>query len=66
MQVPQALVAQLRPGGRLLIPVGPPGEVQQLMVVDKVPECGQLVYRSAMQVLYVPLVSREHQLQAVP
>ncbi|HEY0625621.1 MAG TPA: protein-L-isoaspartate(D-aspartate) O-methyltransferase [Allosphingosinicella sp.] len=32
---PEALVEQLSPGGRMVIPIGPEGEVQQLSVVEK-------------------------------
>ena len=33
--VPPALVAQLAPGGRLVIPVGPVRDTQQLLVIEK-------------------------------
>src|SRR5262249_7446953 len=36
--VPQPLIDQLRPGGRMVIPVGGPGEVQHLLVVEKRPD----------------------------
>jgi protein-L-isoaspartate(D-aspartate) O-methyltransferase len=32
--VPQALVDQLKPGGRMVIPIGERWEVQQLLLID--------------------------------
>lgn len=34
-EMPQNLVSALAPGGRLVVPVGPEGGAQVLMVVDK-------------------------------
>ena len=34
-EVPQALVRQLRPGGCMIVPVGPEGGAQELLQVDK-------------------------------
>ncbi|MCS6986982.1 MAG: protein-L-isoaspartate(D-aspartate) O-methyltransferase [Sphingomonadaceae bacterium] len=34
-RVPEALVAQLAPGGRMVVPVGPAGGIQQLTLVEK-------------------------------
>lgn len=51
--VPPALVQQLKPGGRMVIPVGPRRE-QQLMVVEK-DAAGRTRHRRIMPVLFVPL-----------
>ena len=34
-QIPQPLIDQLAEGGRLVIPVGPPSAVQELILVEK-------------------------------
>ena len=52
--IPPALVEQLKPGGRMAIPVGPPMLVQHLMVVEK-KEDGSVVQRNVMAVRFVPL-----------
>lgn len=52
--VPPPLIQQLRPGGRMVIPVGPPGGVQRLVVVEKDEE-GQVTTRSRESVRFVPL-----------
>jgi protein-L-isoaspartate(D-aspartate) O-methyltransferase len=59
--VPDALVRQLAPGGRMIIPVGPDGGLQQLLEVDKLAN-GKVETRPLMGVRYVPLVGREHDL----
>lgn len=51
--LPPALVEQLRPGGRLVGPVGPDGD-QQLTVVDKDP-AGRLSRRSVLPVRFSAL-----------
>ena len=53
--VPPALVAQLKPGGRLVIPVGPQSSVQELLVIDKLPN-GTTVETRKLPVRFVPLV----------
>lgn len=60
-QVPQALIEELRPGGLLLIPVGPQGACQDLLLIDRRAD-GRMRTRKALQVSYVPLTSRELQL----
>jgi len=57
-QIPPPLVRQLGPGGRMVIPVGPPLARQSLMLVEKDPS-GQIRTRSLMAVRFVPLVHRE-------
>lgn len=60
--VPVALLAQLKPGGRLVVPVGLPRQQQQLLLVDKGMD-GKLLQQAAMKVMYVPLTARDKQLQ---
>jgi protein-L-isoaspartate(D-aspartate) O-methyltransferase len=55
--VPQPLVEQLREGGRLVIPVGPPGWVQTLWLVTK--EGGEPQFHNKGGVMFVPLTG-EH------
>jgi protein-L-isoaspartate(D-aspartate) O-methyltransferase len=53
-QVPQPLVDQLKPGGRLVIPVGGRFDVQELMVIEKKPD-GSTSMRRTIPVRFVPL-----------
>ena len=53
--VPPALVRQLKPGGRLVIPVGEPHRSQDLRVISK-DERGGVETRSVLPVVFVPLV----------
>jgi len=55
--VPPALVDQLAEGGRLVIPVGPPGFIQTLWLIEKTPE--GLKRTSMGSVIFVPLTG-EH------
>jgi protein-L-isoaspartate(D-aspartate) O-methyltransferase len=52
--VPQPLVDQLRPGGRMVIPVGA-GEDEQLMLIVKDAR-GRVSRRAILPVRFVPLV----------
>jgi protein-L-isoaspartate(D-aspartate) O-methyltransferase len=52
--VPPPLVRQLRPGGRMIIPVGPAFQTQQLMLVEK-REDGAVSTRQLLPVSFVPL-----------
>ena len=53
-EVPQPLVDQLKPGGRLVIPVGGRFGVQELMVIDKKAD-GSTTTRRTIPVRFVPL-----------
>lgn len=58
-EIPQSLLDQLKPGGRLVIPVG--RFLQELQVVDKDLN-GDIKIHTETSVRYVPLTSREAQL----
>jgi len=53
--VPAPLLEQLAPGGRLVIPVGPDADHQQLELWRKAPDSGALSRQVLMQVRFVPL-----------
>jgi len=55
--VPPPLVHQLKPGGRMVIPVGPPFLTQQLMLVEKRAD-GSVATRQLLPVAFVPLTGR--------
>ena len=52
--IPPPLVQQLKPGGRMIIPVGAPFATQSLMVVEKT-AAGKVRTRSVLPVTFVPL-----------
>ncbi|MGV8119488.1 MAG: protein-L-isoaspartate(D-aspartate) O-methyltransferase [Candidatus Xenobiia bacterium LiM19] len=58
--VPQPLIDQLKPGGRLCIPVGRQGEVQALMLLTKKAD-GSVEKKHITSVLFVPLTRQKHQ-----
>ncbi|MBI3012562.1 MAG: protein-L-isoaspartate O-methyltransferase, partial [Elusimicrobia bacterium] len=52
-KVPQPLASQLKEGGRMVIPVGPENDVQELYLLTKVN--GQLFQKSVAPVRFVPM-----------
>ena len=56
-RVPPALVEQLKPGGRLALPLGEPGETQELVLVAKDAR-GEVSARSVLPVRFVPLTGK--------
>ncbi|HKX00797.1 MAG TPA: protein-L-isoaspartate(D-aspartate) O-methyltransferase [Bryobacteraceae bacterium] len=54
-EIPHALIDQLKPGGRLVAPVGENAGEQKLVVVDKGRD-GKLRRRSVLAVAFVPMV----------
>ena len=56
--VPQPLLDQLSPGGRLVMPVGDPGWVQELVKVTKRPD-GTTEQQNLGGVRFVPLIGEE-------
>ena len=52
-QVPQPLIDQLRDGGRMVIPVGPDGGVQELYLLEK--RGGEVKKHSVLPVRFVPM-----------
>jgi protein-L-isoaspartate(D-aspartate) O-methyltransferase len=54
IQVPPPLLAQLAPGGRLVIPLGPPYGYQELCLLEK-NSAGAVTHRQVLGVAFVPL-----------
>ena len=55
--IPPPLIEQLKPGGRMIIPVGGPFSVQHLVLVHKASD-GQVSTRQVLPVRFVPLTRR--------
>jgi len=51
---PPPLLGQLKPGGRMVIPVGRAGWTQNLLVIEK-SDAGEVTTRNVMPVVFVPL-----------
>ncbi|MFP4687216.1 MAG: protein-L-isoaspartate(D-aspartate) O-methyltransferase [bacterium] len=56
--IPPPLIEQLKPGGVMVIPVGPPYQTQRLMVLEKNQE-GEVSQRTVLAVHFVPLTREE-------
>jgi len=52
--IPAPLIEQLKPGGRMVIPVGGRFQVQQLMLIEKTAD-GKITNRQLLPVRFVPL-----------
>ena len=52
--IPPPLIKQLKPGGRMVIPVGGPFMTQQLMLVEKTRQ-GKIKTTQVLPVIFVPL-----------
>ena len=55
--IPPSLVRQLRPGGRMIIPVGSPFMTQQLLLLEKTKD-DEIITRQIAPVLFVPLTGK--------
>ncbi len=53
-QIPRPLIDQLKPGGRMVVPVGPKDEVQSLTLVTKDAR-GQVAFDDVLPVRFVPM-----------
>lgn len=56
--IPPALIQQLKPGGKIVIPLGPAYATQQLVLGEKRTD-GSLHTRRLLPVLFVPFTSRD-------
>ncbi|MBV8400062.1 MAG: protein-L-isoaspartate(D-aspartate) O-methyltransferase, partial [Acetobacteraceae bacterium] len=55
--IPPPLLEQLKPGGRMVIPVGPPFGLQHLTVIEREPE-GRVRTHQLFPVRFVPLAGQ--------
>ncbi|MEM9015827.1 MAG: protein-L-isoaspartate(D-aspartate) O-methyltransferase, partial [Verrucomicrobiota bacterium] len=56
-EIPEALIEQLKEGGRMIIPVGPDGGLQKLIRVAKVD--GEIRTTGILDVRFVPMTGGE-------
>jgi len=54
--VPPPLLEQLKDGGRMCIPVGPPFQVQTLLLIEK--KDGKVISKSILPVFFVPMLGK--------
>ena len=57
--IPPVLIEQLKPGGRMVIPVGEWYSIQNLMLVDKHPDGRTHTSRAVLPVRFVPMTGGE-------
>jgi protein-L-isoaspartate(D-aspartate) O-methyltransferase len=57
-EIPDALLRQLRPGGKLVAPVGGSSVAQNLVVIDKTSD-GRTTSRSVIPVRFVPMIRKK-------
>ena len=56
-QIPPPLIRQLKPEGRMVIPVGAPFAVQYLVLAERDADNGRVTTRQLLPVRFVPLAS---------
>ena len=59
-EIPQNLVEQLKPGGRMILPVGPQRSGQDLLILEK-DEAGNVNTQQSLPVRFVPMVRERNQ-----
>jgi protein-L-isoaspartate(D-aspartate) O-methyltransferase len=60
-QIPPPLIQQLKPGGRMVIPLGAPFALQRLVLVERNTDDGRVTTRQLLPVAFVPLTSGSRQ-----
>jgi protein-L-isoaspartate(D-aspartate) O-methyltransferase len=60
-QIPPPLIRQLKPGGRMVIPLGPSFALQYLVLVERNADDGRATTRQLLPVSFVPLTSGSRQ-----
>jgi protein-L-isoaspartate(D-aspartate) O-methyltransferase len=56
-QIPPPLIRQLKPGGRMVIPLGAPFALQHLVLVERNADDGRVTTKQLLPVSFVPLTS---------